>query len=72
MMESGTSDFSHDLMTRKSTTYPLKISEIIDLIGEVMNTNQNQLQDDHRRAEGKRRSKIFGEYLADPLGDVSF
>jgi hypothetical protein len=59
-------------MTRKSTTYPLKISEIIDLIGEVMNTCQNQLQDDHRHAEGGKRSKIFGECLADPLSDVSF
>jgi hypothetical protein len=59
-------------MTRKSTTYPLKFSEIIDLIGEVMNTIPNQLQDDHRQAEGERRSKIFGEYLADPLSDVSF
>jgi hypothetical protein len=59
-------------MTRKSTTYPLKISEIIDLIREVMNTSQNQLQDDHRQAEGERRSKIFGEYLVDPLSDVSF
>jgi hypothetical protein len=59
-------------MTRKSTTYPLKISEIIDLISEVMNTSQNQLQDYHRQAEGERSSKIFGEYLADPLSDVSF
>jgi hypothetical protein len=59
-------------MTRKSATYPLKISEIIDLIGEVMNTSQNQLQNDHRQDEGDRRSKIFGEYLADPLSDVSF
>jgi hypothetical protein len=59
-------------MTRKSTTYSLKISEIIDLIGAVTNTSQNQLQDDHRQAEGERRSKVFGEYLADPLGDVSF
>jgi hypothetical protein len=71
-MQSGTSDFSHDLMTRKSTIYPLKIFEIIDLIGEVMNTSQNKLQDDHRQAEGERRSKIFGEYLADPLSDISF
>jgi hypothetical protein len=59
-------------MTRKLTTYPLKISEIIDLIGEVMNTSQNQLQDDHRQAEGERRSKMFGKYLADPLNYVSF
>jgi hypothetical protein len=59
-------------MTRKLTTYPLKISEIINLIGEVMNTSQNQLQDNHRQAEGERRSKIFGEYLADPLSDVGF
>jgi hypothetical protein len=59
-------------MTRKSITYPLKFSEIIDLIGKVTNTRQNQLQDDHRQAEGERRSKIFGEYLADPLSDVSF
>jgi hypothetical protein len=59
-------------MARKSTTYPLKISEIIDLIGEVMNTSENQLQDDHRQAESERRSKIFGEYLAGPLSDVSF
>jgi hypothetical protein len=72
MMQSGTSDFSHGLMTRKSTTYPWKISEIIDLIGRVMNTSQNQLQDNHRQAEGKRRPKIFREYLADPLSDVSF
>jgi hypothetical protein len=71
-MQSGTSDFSHDLMTRKSTTYPLKISDVIHLIGEMMNTSQNQLQDDHRQAEGERRSKISGEYLADPLSDVSF
>jgi hypothetical protein len=48
------------------------MSEIIDLIGEVMNTSQNQLQDDHRQAEGERLSKIFGEYLADPLSDVDF
>jgi hypothetical protein len=59
-------------MTRKSTTYPLKISDVIDLIGEMMNTSQNQLQDDHRQAEGERRSKIFGEYLAGPLSDVGF
>jgi hypothetical protein len=59
-------------MTRKSTTYTWKISEIINLIGEVMNTSQNQLQDDHRQADGERRSKIFGEYLAGPLSDVSF
>jgi hypothetical protein len=72
MMQSGTSDFSHDLMTGKSTTYPLKIYKIINLIGEVMNTSQNQLQDHHRQAEGERRSKIFGEYLDDPLSDVSF
>jgi hypothetical protein len=50
----------------------LKISEIVDLIGDVMNTSQNQLQDDHRQAEGERHSKIFGEYLADLLSDVSF
>jgi hypothetical protein len=59
-------------MTRKSTTYQLKISEIIDLIGKLLNTSQNQLQYDHRQAEGERRSKIFGEYLTDPLSDVSF
>jgi hypothetical protein len=59
-------------MIRKSTTYPLKISEIIDLIGEVINTGQNQLQDDHRQAEGERRSKIFGEYLAAALSNISF
>jgi hypothetical protein len=59
-------------MTRTSTTYPLKNSEITDLIGEVMNTSQYQLQDDHRQAEGERRPKIFGEYLTGPLGDVSF
>jgi hypothetical protein len=72
MTDSGTADFSHDLMIRKSTTYPLKISEIINLIREVTNTSQNQLHDDHRQAEGERRSKIFGEYLAGPLSDVSF
>jgi hypothetical protein len=59
-------------MTRKSTTYPLKISEVIDLTGEVMNTSQNQLQDGRRQAEGETCSKIFGEYLAGPLSDVSF
>jgi hypothetical protein len=37
-----------------------------------MNTSQNQLQDDHRQAEGERRSKVSGEYLADPLSDVTF
>jgi hypothetical protein len=60
------------MMTRKSTTYPLKISEMIDLIGEVMNTSQNQFQDDHRQAEGESCSKLFWEYLIDPLSDVSF
>jgi hypothetical protein len=58
-------------MTPKSTTYRSKIYEIIDLFGEMMNTSQNQLQDDHRQADGERSSKISGEYLADPLTDIN-